>query len=102
MLSGYRTYVRDGRPRDRSGKRRLLVPRAALHDPDDVDRVLEHGDVAARVAVDHEQVGEVAVGDAAELVAASHELGAVDGGPPKHVERRDAGVAHVDLELVGV
>ena len=42
------------------------------------------------------------VADPAELVAAAHELGAVDGRPPQHVERCDSRVAHVHLELVRV
>ena len=38
----------------------VLEELAALHHPEDPVRVLEHGDVLERVAVDHDEVGELA------------------------------------------
>ena len=81
-----------------------IVPheRATLHDGQQLGRVLQDGDVGQRVAVDDEQVGQVALPHRSELVGPAHELGAVPRGPADDVERRDPCLLDVELELVGV
>ena len=80
----------------------VLDQGAALHDGQEPGLVLEDGDVAQGVTVDHEQVGQVALLHRAELVAAAHELGPVPGRPADDVERVDPRLLDVELELVGV
>src|SRR5689334_3205312 len=58
---------------------RSLVELAVLHDGEDPVLVLQDADVGDRIAVNQQQVGQVALPDLAELVAHSHELGAVLG-----------------------
>ena len=49
-------------------------------------RSAKHGDVLQWVAVDDHQIGELAGLHRSELVVAAHQLGAVLGRPPDHVE----------------
>src|SRR3546814_5055864 len=61
-----------------------------LHDGDQAALVLQHAHVARRIAVDQQQVGEVALADQAELVAQAHDLPAVGGGGADCLHRREA------------
>ena len=64
--------------------------------------VLQDADVGDRIAVDQQQVGEIAGLDHAELVAHAHDLAAVFGRGEDRLHRREA--EHVDegLEVLGV
>ena len=55
--------------RSLDGGQLVLDQRPALHHGQQAGRVLQHGDVGERIAVHHEQVGQVALAHRAELVA---------------------------------
>ena len=64
--------------------------------------VLQHGDVGHRIAVDQQQVGEVALLDLPELAAAHHDLAAVAGRRHQRLHRREAEILHEVFEVLGV
>lgn len=64
--------------------------------------MLQYGDVCQWVAVDDDQVRQLACADGAGLLTQAHGLGAVFGGPANDIEWRDADVVHVECQLLSV
>jgi hypothetical protein len=65
----------------------------------DFGLVLQDRDVLARIAIDHEQTGEHAGGDATDLSLEVEHTAVVVGPSGDRLDRRQPGVAHQQLEL---
>src|SRR5579864_665781 len=75
---------------------------AALHHGHEPRAVIEQGDVSQHVAVDDEQVGELACFDGSELAGSAHDLGPGLRGTNDRFERAEAYVRDEEAELLGV
>src|SRR3954447_2662329 len=82
--------------------RRVLVHLAVLHDYGDPGPIGHDGDILQQVAVDQQQVGEVALLHQPELVAHAHQLAAILGGAAQGLGRREAEQVDEVLEVAGV
>src|SRR5690348_2750333 len=80
----------------------LLVEAAILHDVVQLVVVLQDGDVVQGVAVDEDQVGEVAGLDLTELVGAEHDLPAEGGGGQDGFHRGEAEPLDEVLQVASV
>src|SRR5438552_7130314 len=69
------------------------IAHAALHDEGEASVVLHHAHVVYRIAIDQQEVGEVAGLDQAELVAALHDLAASAGRCLQRLAGREAEMA---------
>src|SRR6266436_366110 len=79
-----------------SGRGGRLVQTAVLHDDEERVLALQELDVGERIAVDEEEIGEVAGLDLAELLGAAHDLAAEAGGGDERLHGGEA--EHVDEE----
>src|SRR5882724_6689531 len=79
-----------------SGGGGRLVQTAVLHDDEERVLPLQELDVGERIAVDKEEIGEVAGLDLAELLGAAHDLAAEAGGGDERLHGAEA--EHVDEE----
>ena len=80
----------------------LLVELAVLHDVVQAVVVLEDGDVGERVAVDEQQVGEVARLHLPQLVGPQHDLPAQRGGGEDRLHGGEAEQLDEVLQVAGV
>jgi lysophospholipase L1-like esterase len=73
-----------------------------LHHREEPRAVFQHGDVGQDIAVDDQDVGELAGLDGPELVDAAHDLGAGLRGAGDHFHRRQPDVLDEEGQLLGV
>src|SRR5437870_10365022 len=82
--------------------RSALVDLAVFHGQCEPRGILEDSHVARRVAIHHQQVGEVARLDLPQLVATAHELAAELGGGDQRLDRRVAEELDEPLQVARV
>src|SRR5207244_416770 len=75
---------------------------AALHDEGEAPVVLHDADVGGRIAIDQQEIGELAGLDQAELVAALHDLAAGARGRLQGLAGSEAEMGDEVLEVAGV
>src|SRR5262249_15201728 len=75
---------------------------AALHYGQKVSAVLQHGYVRHGVALDHQQVGQLADLHCAKLVRSAHNLGPRAGGAAYYFQSTQANVADKEGEFASV
>src|SRR5215831_494405 len=81
---------------------RTLVKLAVLHDRKQLAGILQNGDIRQWIAVDQQDVCQIAGFNLTELVAHHHDLAAVLGGGHDRVHRREAEQVDEVLDVAGV
>src|SRR6266568_1521580 len=85
-----------------SGGGGSLVQAAVLHDDEQRVLTLQALDVGERIAIDEQEVGEVAGLDLAELVRAAHDLATHPGGRDERLHRSEAEHVDEEEEIAGI
>src|SRR5471030_334833 len=78
------------------------VAHAILHDEGEAPVVLQDADVGQRIAVDQQQVGEIARLHPTELIGPPHRLATGAGRRLQHLARAEAEMLHEELEVARV